>query len=294
MTKTVNVRVILSRFLVADSETVIMNKRVLTAVLLAGACVAPIAFSQFGIPSVVFDPAADAHWIQELAQALRTYQQAVLTYRTTVYMWDQIQANARFFTGKESWRYLLMPGMYPSSATDLYGTTGGWLDTLNTGLAATRNYELATVRAASPYGMFGLLSPAVQGRFGMHYASMEINDAAAQHAMSVSGTVRANLEQQNAAISALQDASLSDGDEDNSEVTVLNKVNSAAMISAQTAQGTNQILAAMSDQQTVELKMRHDMLADEINASVAAQAAQAANTDALWGGHAASLTTRIP
>lgn len=269
-------------------------KRNIAIALVAGVCIVPLAFSQFGIPSVVFDPAADAHWIQEIAQALRTYRQVVQTYQTTVSLYEQIQWNAKAITGKESWRYIMAPLMYPSATSDMYGTTGGWLETLNTGLAATQNYERATMRASSPAGMYGLLSSNGQAGFSSHYSTVEINDAAAQQAMQVTGSARAALEQQNAAIAALQDSSLSDLDDDNTEVGVLNKINSASMIHAQGIQGTNQLLSAMADQQTVELKMRHDVLVDEMNSAIAAQAAKTDNTEAIWGGNTDAKSVRLP
>lgn len=252
------------------------------------------ALAQFSIgPTLTFDPSVMAKVLLQTEQLLKEYTLLQQTYATTQNTYNVILSNARMITGKDGWRYAASPLIYPS-ASNAYGTSGGWVATLNTGMDSARNYELATSRVTNPYSMVSRLSTYGQNQFAQHYATVELNDAAAQQAMSVTGSVRANAASQAQALARLQSDVLSNSADQNTEIGVLNKVNAAGMIHAQAIQDTNRMLAAQVDQQTIELKARHDALVDEINASVAAQAATEQNTQAIWSGDRAAHNTRIP
>jgi hypothetical protein len=269
-----------------------MRKPILAAAALAGC--AAVAYAQFpGGLSAVYDAAVDSDMVVEIAKVASEIQILTQTMQLTLSTYNQILANARMVSAKNGWMYALAPLRYPA-ASNAYGTSGGWTSSLNSGLASVQSYELATMRLASPYALVAKMSSVGQNTFAAQYSTVELNDGAAQNAMSVTGALRAQQAQRAAALKALQADSLSNDPSQNSEVGVLNKVNSAALIHAQAQQDTNSILAAIADQQTIELKVRHDALADEMNASVAAQAATQRNADALWSGNAAAHGARLP
>jgi hypothetical protein len=263
-------------------------KKLITTVGLAE-ILASCANAQFA----TFDVATFGQALLTAQRLLQQYQVLNQTYQTTTNAYQQLVNNAKQLAGKDGWRYVTSPLLYPSGSNQ-YGTSGGWITTLNTGEAAVRNYEMATVRASNPYSIVSGLSTADQNRFAQHYATVELNDAAAQHAMGVTGALRANAAQQAQALRALQNASLSGDPAMNSEVGVLNTVSAAGVIQAQSLQDTNRMLAAMSDQQIIDAKVRHDVLIDEINNSIATAATKQASREAIWGTGGSLTYPRLP
>lgn len=263
-----------------------------SALALALASGATAQFFSIG-PQLVFDPTAAAHLLTEISQIAQEYDLLMRTYQSTENTYNVLLNASNMLKGKGSWRYIMMPMMYPSS-TNVYGTSGGWIGTLNTGASAVQAYDMAAMRMSSPYGLWSSLSAAGQGGFASHYATIELRDGLAQNLMTTTGTSRSMATQQANGISALEASTLSDADGDNTEVAVLNKISSATLIHAQTAQGTNQLLSAMADAQAVEMKAKRDVLVDEMNSAISAQSSAATTNTSIWGGTAAAFSARIP
>ena len=266
-----------------------MRKRTITAAVACGTLLSSLAIGQFA----VIDASSIAQAVKQLKQLVAEYQLLQDTYRTTTNTYNQIATNARNLTGKGGWRYATAPLIYPS-APNAYGTSAGWMKSLNTGLGAAQNYEMATSRMASPAGLVGRLSPAGRNQFAEQSATIELGDSAAEHAMSITGATRANAASQAAVLSNLESATLSDDPAQNTEAAILNKVNAAAMIGVRSQQDTNRLLAAIADQQTIAAKVRHDSMVSEINASAAAQAEIETNKQLLLKGNQAAHSARLP
>lgn len=251
------------------------------------------AYGIFGVGDIVYDPTTSLNILSQTEQVVNQLRilQSTLTNAENTY--NQVVNNAKMLTGKNAWYYIAMPPAYPI-ATNSYGTSGDWISSINNGLRSANGYLMATQRLDNPSGLYSALSMRGQSNFSTHYATMEINDGIANNAMTVTGSMRQQMAAQQQALAQLQTASLSDDPGQNTEVGILNKVNAATLVHAQTLQGTNQLLAAMTDAQTVELKQRHDLLVDEMNSSVAAQAAVASNTSSLWSGDTSAHSARLP
>jgi hypothetical protein len=89
------------------------------------------------------------------------------------------------------------------------------------------------------------------------------------NALQQLGEIRGNSAEVEAAIDSLESDSLSDADDLNTEVGVLNKVNAASIISVRNSQDTNKLLGSLLDQQTVVLKAQRDAQAQSVNNDIA-------------------------
>ena len=102
----------------------------------------------------------------------------------------------------------------------------------------------------------------------------------------------ANLQMQ---IANLQNDSLSDDPDLNTEVSVLNKINAANVLTLQSVQDSNKLLASLLEQQLITSKQQREMTANRIDTDITRQATLAANMNQLTGTLANSLQNfRMP
>lgn len=271
-----------------------MKRKALLAVGV-GVCVTAISYGQFLSigPQLVFDPEAVGQIIKNIEQAVKEYNLLFQTYQTTQNTYNVLLNAANMITGKYGWQYIAAPLIYPSSV-NTFGSSGGWINSLNNGLNSTIGYERATIRYSNPYAVYNFLSPQGQNDYAAHHATIELSEGTSQQAMAMTGVVRARVLQQNTALNSLEAASLSDDPANNTQVGVLNTISGASLVSAKTAQDTNNLLSAMIDIQTVEMKRRRDELVQAINDAGAFQTATQPTIDGLWSGDGAAHNARLP
>ncbi len=250
------------------------------------------AAAQFGF-TVVSDPGAYSRMATELQQAIREYEAISALYQLSQQAYAKMVRAATNISTKNVWMPPATPWTYPS-ATNTYGTTGGWTQAINTGVGAAGAYKAAAIPIQNYSSIWSSLSARQQAQLERHYGSIELTDAAASNAMSQIGAIRGNAAATDAAIRKLASDSASNNPELNTEVGVLNQMSAAGVISARQQQSTNQLLAAIVDQQTVQAKMAHDAMADGIAANVAARQQASQNTGAIWSGTTQAHRTRLP
>ncbi|HXJ43165.1 MAG TPA: hypothetical protein VNH18_28050 [Bryobacteraceae bacterium] len=272
-----------------------MKKQFQTAALcsfaVAGVIAVP-AVAQFGF-SIVSDPGAYARMATELQQAIREYEALVTLYQLSQQAYSNMVRAAQNITTKNVWMPPVTSWTYPS-ASNTYGTTAGWTRAINSGGDAGSGYNSATVSLQNYSRVWPSLSAAQQDQLGRRYGSVELTDAAAINAMNQVGRIRDSAAGTDVAIGRLAADAASNAQELNTEVGVLNQVSAAGVINARQQQSTNELLATMVDQQTVQAKMTHDALAEGISLSVAAKQAAEQNTTAIWGGTTQALRVRLP
>src|SRR5881296_447231 len=107
----------------------------LSVIMLVLSALTPSAFAIFGLGDIVFDPSNYAEAIQQLLQMEQQYAQLVQTYQMVrsqydhlVWMAKRVPVNmaARYKAASTPWR--------TSSAANTYGTAGGWIGGINTGV----------------------------------------------------------------------------------------------------------------------------------------------------------------
>jgi hypothetical protein len=237
---------------------------VVTALLLLG--VVPAAYAIFGFGDIVFDPSNFDEAVeqvvrleQQYAQLVQTYQMIRSQYEQAIWMAKRVPVDMgrRYRTAMTPWNH--------SSATNTYGTTGGWTDGINTGFAVSEGYWNA-VQPLERYGDAWDSIPADQlPRLKSNYATVELADGANVSAIETIGRMRGNAQAVESTIQSLEDDSLSGDPDMNTEIAVLNKINAANLISVRSAQDTNKLLVALAEEQLIDAKRKRDAEAQAIH-----------------------------
>jgi hypothetical protein len=268
-------------------------KRNLTLVVCSLVVLAGPAFAILGLGDIVFDPSNLEENIQQLLQMEQQYTQMVQTYEVVLGQYQHMVRMAMTVPVNMVARYraLATPWQF-SSATNTYGTTGGWINGINTGAGVASGYLQAT-QSLVGYGVaLGNLPADQLERVKTGYATVELTDGANRDGIATIGRLRANAPQVATAIQGLEQDSLSSSPDMNTEIAVLNKINAANVIALHGTQDTNQLLVALTEQQIIEAKRKRDAEAQAINdharfvaegqAVMAAQAANASSAMLAW------------
>ena len=127
------------------------------------------------------------------------------------------------------------------------------------------------------------------------YASVQLTDGANINAMATIGSIRGSAQGIQTQIGNLEQDSFSNDSDLNSEVSVLNKINAAGVLTLRTVQDSNKLLASMLEVQTILAKQQREATANTINADIQRQASMAANVAQVTGTLTNSLQTfRMP
>jgi hypothetical protein len=272
------------------------TKRTLVVCALLGVSLAGPAFAIFGLGDIVFDPSVFEEAVQQLLQMQLQYGQLVQSNQMLRNQYNQMLWMARRVPVNMALRYRAPATLWElSSAGNTYGTTGGWVWGINTGLGGGAGYSAAT-QPLDNYGFALANIPADQlPRVKTNYATVELTDGANIAGMETIGRLRANAPAVETAIRGLEDDSLSLDPEMNTEIAVLNKINAADLITVRNTQDTNKLLVALAEEQIIDAKRKRDAEAQAIDNHIrfvsegrAAMAAQAA------GASEAMLAWRMP
>ena len=231
------------------------SRKRLLIVALSVVITAPVAYGLFGLGDIVYDPTNGMRLVQQISemeqqysQLVRTYQMVTNQYNQMLWMSKMIPANLR-----ARYRALATPWKY-TSATNTYGTTGGWINAVDTGSGVSTGYGQAT----HPLNVYG---PALSNipveqlpRVQTQYATVELTDGANLAGIDLLGRIRSNAPQVESSIQSLENDSLSTDPDLNTEIAVLNKINSADLISIRNTQDTNKLLAALAEQQIIDVQ----------------------------------------
>ena len=109
------------------------------------------------------------------------------------------------------------------------------------------------------------------------YASVELADGANTNAMATIGSIRGNSQDIQNQIANLEQDSLSSDPNLNTEVSVLNKINAAGVLTLRTLQDSNKLLASLLEQQTILAKQQREATTNTINADIQRRANLAGN-----------------
>ena len=256
-----------------------MKQKVLAVLLILTLC-AGTASAQFGFGGIVYDPTNYLNALlryfqlqQQLIQLRNSYTQLVSQYNLAVRMARNIQnMPARYRALFSQWRN--------TAAQDRYGNTGAWVSGINSGQfpAITTGYRRATTQLLqyNPATLAGM-TPEELERVKSQYASVELADGANTTAMATIGSIRGNAQTIESRISNLEQDSLSGDPNLNTEVSVLNKINAANVLTLRTVQDSNKLLASLLEQQTILAKQQREATTNAINADIARRANLAGN-----------------
>lgn len=265
------------------------------AVLLATVLCVGTASAQLG-SGVVFDPTNYHNALlrfyqlqQHLAQLQRTYTQVVTAYNLALRMSRNLQnMPARYRAQFSNWRNV--------TATNTYGNTSGWLGGVNADLNTINGYLRATTQLSqyNPASLNGM-PDFEQARVKSQYASVELADGANMNALSTIGAIRGNAAALETRMNNLEQDSMSDDEDLNSEVEVLNKINATNVLTLRSVQDTNKLLASLLEQQTIAAKQQREMTTNAINTDISRQSSLTTNLTQVTGTLTSSLQNfRMP
>jgi len=251
------------------------------------------ASAQFG--GIVYDPTNYANavlrygqLVQQLAQLKQTYQQILTQYNLALAMSQNLRnMPARYRAQFSQWRN--------GAALNTYGNTGGWITGVNTGNVGGGYQQATTPLGRYQQDHLASMDAVELSRVQSQYASVELTDGANSTAMASIGTIRGNAQNLETQLRNLENDSLS-GDADlNTEVSVLNKINAANVLTLRSVQDSNKLLASLLEIQTVLAKQQREATTNAINADIARRATAAANIAQVTSTLSDSLQTfRIP
>jgi hypothetical protein len=134
-----------------------------------------------------------------------------------------------------------------------------------------------------------------QARVKSQYASVELADGANTTAMAAIGSIRGNAQNVQTQIANLEQDSLSADPNLNTEVSVLNKINAAGVLTLRTLQDSNKLLASLLEQQTIIAKQQREATTNAINTDISRRANLAGNMAQVNGTLTESLQNfRMP
>jgi hypothetical protein len=219
----------------------------------------------------VFDPTNYANALNEFAQlkqmyttALQTRDQIISSYNLAFQMSRMPQNLAtRYKSDFSQWTNLTAP--------NTYGNTSAWIDALNLGspARATNAYTSAVVQLDSyPSDALASLDVPTQAIVQNQYATSELGRATLTNSLSTVGAVRSASEAFSQKLQNLEADTYSTSPDQQTEMAVLGKINSATLLQIHSQQDTNQILAASVAQQTLQQKQQLDEQNRLINQAV--------------------------
>lgn len=269
-----------------------MKRKILICLLVMGLCIGS-ASAQFG--GVVYDPTNYHNALlryfqlqQQLLQLKNSYTQLVTQYNLALRMAQNLRnMPARYRAQFSQWRN--------TTAGNLYGNTGTWLAGINTGQLNT-GYQQATTQLL-PYNQDHLsaMNADELARVKSQYASVELADGANTTAITTIGAIRGNAQNLQTQLANLEQDSLSGDAGLNTEVSVLNKINAANVLTLRSIQDSNKLLASLLEQQTILAKQQRESTANTINADIQRRASLAGNLALVTGTITDSLQNfRIP
>ena len=262
-----------------------MRKKILVLALIGNLFVAT-ASAQLG--GIVYDPTNYQNALLRYFQLQQQFLQLQQTFALATQMARNLQnMAARYRAQFSTWRN--------GAALDTYGNTAGWVASVNTGVVGG-GYQQATTQLR-PYepDYLASMDPVELARVESQYASVELADGANSTAMASIGAIREsapNLQQQ---LGNLENDSLSGDPDLNTEVSVLNKINAANVLTVRSVQDTNKLLASLLEIQTVLAKQQRESTANAINADITRRATAAGNLAEVTGTLTNSLQNfRMP
>ena len=280
-----------------------MRKRILP-LLLALALIVGTASAQFG-GGIVYDPTnyhnallryyqLQQHLVvlqQHLAQLQKTYSKITSQYNLAMQMAQFVKnMPARYRALFSQWRNF--------TSLNTFGNTGSWISGINSGLLPTINtgYMNSTTQLLpySTYQLSGMNDPELK-RVQSQYATVQLVDGANINAMATIGSIRGSAQDIQTRMGNLEQDSFSSDPSLNTEVSVLNKINAANMLTLRSVQDSNKLLASLLEEETILAKQQRESTTNSINADIQRQADLSSNMNQMTGSLTNSLQSfRMP
>jgi hypothetical protein len=242
-----------------------------------------VASPQFGIPQLVYDPAAVAQIIAEIKQIIQVYTVVTNTY-------NQIAYNAGWTPVRTPWLGVATPVVLSTTGT-VFGETAGWTQAVTTGAGITGAWGTAAYGINPPpfYGGFPLGASSIS----TNIASINVADGMSQAAMQTIANSRANQPLNDTALASLEASAQDTTLNTNSEIQQLNQISSSTVLANRQTEDANALLTTIAEQQILLNKIQRDALADNLNV-MSIRDQYIASEATAWGGDAALFQSYAP
>src|SRR5713101_489007 len=273
-----------------------MKRKVLVFVLVMGLAVGA-ASAQLG-SGIVYDPTNYHNALLRYYQLQQHLLQLQKSYAKITNQLNLAMQMAQFIRNMPARYRALFSQWRNVTSLNSFGNTVSWINGINTGVLPNINtgYQKSTTQLL-PYSTDHLsgMDPFELERVQSQYASVQLVDGANVNAMSTIGSIRGSAQNIQTQIGNLEQDSFSSDSGLNSEVSVLNKINAAGVLTLRTLQDSNKLLASLLEQQTIVAKQQRDATTNSINADISRQASLAANVSQVTSTITDSLQTfRMP
>jgi len=217
------------------------------------------ALAFLGVGDVVYDPVNYGQALKTFIQLEQQYAQLIQIYQKACQQQEQLVWMSRSLPASTLAHYRAIANPWTSpSATNTYGTTGGWMSAITSGLNAAQGYLQATQKLSNYGSALGNIPSGQLGRVKTSYASVELTDEANLAGIEAIGRIRANAPAVEHAIQSLEDDTLSADPALHTEVSELNKINAANVVALRNARDANLLLASIAESQIVSAKRSRD------------------------------------
>src|SRR5271170_2888642 len=273
-----------------------MKRKILICFLALGLGVGT-ATAQFG-NGVVFDPTNYHNALLRYYQLQQHLAELQKSYAKITSQLELATQMATFVRNMPTRYRALFSQWRKVTSLNSFGNTVSWINGINTGVLPNINagYHNSTTQLSqySPFELSGMDSSEL-GRVQSQYASIELADGANMNAMATIGSIRGTADNVQTQIGNLEQDSFSGDSSLNSEVSVLNKINAAGVLTLRTVQDSNKLLASLLEQQTILAKQQRDATTNAINTDIGRQASMASNMSQVTGTITDSLQNfRMP
>ncbi len=219
----------------------------------------------------VFDASNYVTAVKEFKQAQQLYTTAnqtrdqIISAYNLAYQMSRMPQNLaqRYQSQFAQWTTL--------SSANAYGNTSAWMNALNIGNPASvsQAYSRAVVQVQSyPGSAMSSTDTDSQATIKNQYATSELAQGTTTNTLQTLGTIRSNSQAFSQRLTNLEADTYSNEPNQQTEMAVLGKINTAAVLQVHSQQDTNQILAAAVQQQLVTQKQQIDAENRAINQAI--------------------------
>src|ERR1700726_4346796 len=273
-----------------------MKRKVLVFMLVMGLAVGT-ASAQLG-SGIVYDPTNYHNALLRYYQLQQHLMELQKSYAKITSQLNLAMQMATFVRNMPARYRALFSQWRNVTSLNTFGNTGNWISGINSGLLPNVNtgYQKSTTQLL-PYsaGHLSGMDASELERVQSQYASVQLTDGANMNAMATIGSIRGSAQGIQTQIGNLEQDSFSGDSDLNSEVSVLNKINAAGVLTLRTLQDSNKLLASLLEQQTILAKQQREATTNTINADITRRASLSGNITQATGTLTDSLQNfRMP
>lgn len=230
-------------------------------VLVAAVAVSATAAHAQLFGGVVFDPTQAVNAGTQIQQGVQMYTTTVQTTQNVIAAYNLAKQMAS--SPSMLWRPYTMPftsWTAIAGRVSAYGNTAGWVNAANTGTGAQGGYQAASLPTPTALPSYSSLDLQSQQLIAAQSATSTLGDSVNADNLQTFGLIRANEQQHEADIHALEDQSFSSDPLQQTDLATEQRINRAMIYQLQLQREANRIATANALAQMVAQKQQTDAI----------------------------------